>query len=217
MELGQFFTPDPVKRLLIELTDPQDQETVCDPASGSAGLLLGARAARPGARLRLKAVEVDAALARIARLNLLLSGEDAPAVFRTDTLQPLEALSAATEGAVGLESEDVVITNPPFGSKGKVTAVEILRQLSHVAAGRKAVAPEILFVERVVQLLRPGGRAGIVLPIGVLSNPSQRRVRDYLHNTCQVYASIALPPETFLPTGNGVNAAIIFSIELASV
>lgn len=209
-ELGQFFTPDPVKRLLIELTDPHDQETVCDPASGSAGLLLDARAARPAAHLRLEAVEVDASLARIARLNLFLSGADAPAVFRTDALQPLEALSAATEGAVEAESVDVVITNPPFGSKGKVTDTQILRQLPNVVGGRKAVPPEILFIERVVQVLRPGGRAGIVLPIGVLSNPSQRHVRDYLHATCQVYASIALPPETFMPTGNGVNAAMIF-------
>lgn len=209
-ELGQFFTPDPVKQLLVEITEPKDGEIVGDPASGTAGLLLDARAAKSEGEIELRGVEIDAALARIARLNLFLAGEVAPAIYRTDALQPLDQLVAATEGGIGPQTLDVVVTNPPFGSRGKVTDPAILGELKHVVGSRKAVAPEVLFIERVVQLLRPGGRAGIVVPVGILSNSSARHVRDYLHATCHVFASISLPAETFQPTGNGVNAAIIF-------
>jgi type I restriction enzyme M protein len=209
-EQGQFFTPDPVKQMLVEITRPRRGEVVGDPATGTAGLLLDARAACEGNGISLRGVETDAALARIARLNLFLAGDSQPAVYRTDALRPLDQLETSTEACFGRETLDVVITNPPFGSRGKVIDPAILGGLQNVAGGRKAVPPEILFIERIIQLLRPGGRAGVVLPVGILSNPSLRHVRDYIHRTCQVFASISLPPETFQPTGNGVNAAIIF-------
>lgn len=214
-EQGQFFTPDPVKQLLIEITKPGQGEVVGDPATGTAGLLLDARAACGDQGISLRGVEIDAALTRIARLNLFLAGESRPAIYRADALQPLDQLEASTEGLFGPQTLDVVITNPPFGSRGKVSDSAILGGLQNVAGGRKAVPPEILFMERIVQLLRPGGRAGIVLPVGILSNPSLRHIRDYIHRTSQVFASISLPPETFQPTGNGVNAAIIFFRRLA--
>jgi type I restriction enzyme M protein len=207
-ELGQFFTPDPVKTLLTHLTRPAEGDVCCDPASGTAGLLLEVRQFQPASQVR--AAEVDSALARLARLNLFLSGEDEPEVHRLDALRPMDELLQESSGRLGPECCDVVVSNPPFGSKGKVSSREILSDLRNVTGGKSSVAPEILFIERIAQLLRPGGRAGIVLPIGVLSNPSTSHVRRFLRSVGRIYATVALPIATFKPTGNSVQAAIVF-------
>ena len=207
-ELGQFFTPDPLKQLLIALTCPRSGEVVGDPASGTAGLLLDVVRNVPESVVR--AAEVDAVLARLARLNLYLAGAHAAEVVRIDSLQPLSELSAATSGRLGRDAFDVIVTNPPFGSKGKVSDPDILRDLPVTASGKRSVAPEILFVERIVQMLKPGGRAGIVLPSGLLSNSSAAGLRSYLRAQGRIYATVALPVETFQPTGNSVNAALMF-------
>jgi type I restriction enzyme M protein len=207
-ELGQFFTPDPVKTLLTHLTRPGDGDVCCDPASGTAGLLLEIRQFQPASRIR--AAEVDSALARLARLNLFLAGEDEPEVHRLDALRPMDDLAESSSGRLGPECCDVIVSNPPFGSKGRVSDQAILSDLPNVTGGKNSVSPEVLFIERIVQLLRPGGRAGIVLPMGILSNPSTRHVRQFLRSTGRIYATVALPAETFKPTGNSVQAAILF-------
>jgi len=207
-ELGQFFTPDPVKSLLIEMTNPRVGEVVADPASGSAGLLLNAGLYQPDAHL--VATEIDAALARLAQVNLSLSGYGTAKVLRLDALAPLSRLAESSDDLVTESSFDVIVTNPPFGSKGKIGDSTVLEDLSHVSAGKASMPPEILFVERIVQLLKPGGRAGIVVPSGMLSNPSLRHVRGFLRESGRIYATISLPVETFMKTGNSVNAAILF-------
>lgn len=207
-ELGQFFTPDPVKALLVGLTSPTKGSLVGDPASGSAGLLLEASQVVPDVKIR--AVEIDASLARLARMNLYLSGIDEPDVVRADALLPLGILREVTGGRVAAGIFDIIVTNPPFGSKGKISDPMVLAGLAEASAGKKAVAPEILFIERVVQLLRDGGRAGIVLPLGILSNASAAYIRRYLRRKGRIYATVALPPETFRPTGNSVNSALVF-------
>ncbi|HET9677466.1 MAG TPA: N-6 DNA methylase [Solirubrobacterales bacterium] len=207
-ELGQFFTPDPIKKLLVAMTRPAPGDVCCDPASGTAGLLLEVRKCQPLAKI--VGAEVDAALARLARLNLLFAGEERPEIHRLDALRPLGDVSHLSGGSLRGESCNVIVSNPPFGSKGKVSNPEILAEMPHVIASKKAVPPELLFIERIVQLLRAGGRAGIVLPIGILSNPSTSHVREYLRSTGRIYATVSLPAETFRPTGNSVQASIIF-------
>lgn len=207
-ELGQFFTPDPVKSLLVRMTGPRPDEAIADPASGSGGLLLDAH--RYQAESTLVASEIDASLARLARLNFVLSGVRSFEVHRVDALRPTSELSQRTNGSLEGSSIDVVVSNPPFGSKGKVNDPEILAELQEVSSGKTSMAPEILFIERIVQLLKPGGRAGIVLPSGVLSNPSLRHVRSFLRNSGRIYATVSLPVETFMATGNSVNSSILF-------
>lgn len=207
-ELGQFFTPDPVKALLVGLTLPTAGSLIGDPASGSAGLLLDAHRSVPG--LKVRAVEIDASLARLARMNLYLSGIANPDVVRADALLPLATLDDVTAGRVAAAIFDFIVTNPPFGSKGKISDPIVLANLAEAAAGKKAVAPEVLFIERVVQLLKDGGRAGIVLPLGILSNTSAGYIRGFLRREGRIYATITLPPETFRPTGNSVNSALLF-------
>lgn len=203
-EKGQFFTPPPAKLLLSAILDLQPDEVVLDPACGSGGLLFEVKTSR------VAGIEVDPALARVARLSLLIRGDLRGEIVHADSLAPRTQLGESLPEWMRPGLVDVVMTNPPFGSKAKVVDGEALRDLPALGADRTAVAPEVLFVERVVQWLRPGGRAGIVLPVGLLANPSTSYVREYLRREAEIVATISLPPETFRPAENGVQAALLF-------
>lgn len=117
---------------------------------------------------------------------------------------------------------DMVMTNPPFGAKIKVEGQEILEQydLAHswkkegnkwVMEGvlRNAIPPEVLFIERCVQFLKPGtGRLGMVVPDGILGNPENEYIRYWIIANCQILASVDLPVETFLPR-TGTQTSVI--------
>jgi type I restriction enzyme M protein len=111
---------------------------------------------------------------------------------------------------------DVVMTNPPFGSNIPVTDPNILRnyELAHVwertadggfrNTGRLqgSVAPEVLFIERCLEWLKPAGRMGIVLPDGILGNPGDEYIRWWLLRHCWILASVDLPVEVFIVEAN---------------
>jgi len=239
-EKGQFFTPDPVKRLIVGIIDPKPNEIILDPAAGSAGLLVQAidhirrklpdtdalPATRTSHRERQKSallrtlgqyaadrvfgVEIDPTLVRVARLNVALQADAHGNIFAADALAPWDQLSPATHGKLTRDSVDIVITNPPFGTKGKVDDPRVLAGFPNVARDRGKQVPDILFLERIVQLLKPGGRAGIVLPYGDLANSSLAYVREFLRATCHIFAVVSLPGPTFRPAENSVKAAVLF-------
>ena len=115
-----------------------------------------------------------------------------------------------------LGTMDVVLTNPPFGADIPVTEPHILRnyELAHdwerTDAGtyrntgklQGSVAPQILFIERCFEWLRPGGRMGIVLPDGILSNAGDEYIRAWILRNAYVLASVSLPIETFVVDAN---------------
>lgn len=121
---------------------------------------------------------------------------------------------------------DIVATNPPFGTKIKIDDEEVLRdyELGHdwkydeerlrwiKQAGKLSSGqpPEILFIERVVRLLKPGtGRACMVLPNGILGNPNDEYIRAWLLRNTQIEASISMPVELFLPKV-GIQTHLLF-------
>jgi type I restriction enzyme M protein len=122
-----------------------------------------------------------------------------------------------------LGTMDFVFTNPPFGAKIPIDDPRILKQfdLGHrwvkdegqwVRKGelQARVAPEVLFVERCVQWVKPGtGKVAIVLPDGILGNPDAASIRYWILTHCQVLASVDLPVEAFLPQV-GVQASLLF-------
>ncbi|MBK1704746.1 hypothetical protein CKO40_09395 [Halochromatium glycolicum] len=123
-------------------------------------------------------------------------------------------------------SFDIVATNPPFGTKIKIDDEDLLTEYtglgfrwaydedrgfwSQSSKLQKKIAPEILFIERVVRLLKPGtGRACIVLPNGILGNPDDEYIRQWLLKECQILALVAMPVELFLPKV-GIQTHLIF-------
>jgi type I restriction enzyme M protein len=120
---------------------------------------------------------------------------------------------------------DLIATNPPFGTKIKIDSEEILGRYDlgfrwtydkernlwkKTAQLQKGVPPEILFIERVVRLLKPGtGRACIVLPNGILGNPDDEYIRAWILRHCQVLALVGMPVELFLPKV-GIQTHLVF-------
>ena len=213
---GQFFTPRNVVLMMIEMLQPASGERIIDPACGSGGFLayIARHLAHRGAKdYTIVGIDKDAFLARLAKIYLALIGEERAMIFCENSLERPQHWNTPTQRAVPLESFDLILTNPPFGAKIPVVGKELLRQyaLGHRWIEKNGTwqrttelldkqPPQILFIERCLQLLKPGGRAGIVLPEGVFGNPSDRYVWEYVRQHAAVLAIVSLPPETFQPS-----------------
>lgn len=189
---------------------------------------------REYARRCLYGIDVDADLRKAARMNMVMNDDGHGNIFNFNSLEfGVEGLTVdemakfkkKTDNRDGFDSFDFVFTNPPFGSKIPVTEPRVLRayQLGKAwtksATGwtcterpEKKVPPEILFIERCYQLLKPGtGQLAIVLPNGILGNPGERMefVRWWMLHHMELLASVDLPAETFLPSVS-VQASCVF-------
>lgn len=163
--------------------------------------------------------DFDPALVRATTMNLMMAAGSTGNVFHLDSLSfpsgHLDGLKEAKD-AIPLGSIDVLMTNPPFGSDIPITDPGILGSYDLAAKWDKdgeggykrgngyqsAVAPEVLFIQRAVEWLKPGGRMGIVLPDGILGNPGDEPIRQWILRNCWVLASVDLPVETFIVEAN---------------
>jgi type I restriction enzyme M protein len=159
--------------------------------------------------------DFDPFLVRAAQMNAVMASNAEANLFNINSLEfpagHLPGLADAKKVAE-LGTMDIVITNPPFGSEIPITDPNILKhfELAHSweqteqglfrNTGRlqSSVAPEVLFLERCVDWLRPGGRAGIVIPNGILGNPGDEYIRSWLLRHCWILASVELPVEVFI-------------------
>ena len=163
--------------------------------------------------------DFDPFLIRASQMNMVMAGDGKGHLYHLNSLEfpagHLPGVKSARRTAQ-LGSADVVMTNPPFGSTIPITDANILERfdLAHVwertddgsfrNTGRLqgSVAPEILFIERCLDWLRPGGRLGIVLPDGILGNPAAEYIRWWILRHAWVLASVDLPVETFIVEAN---------------
>lgn len=183
---GQFLTPRHVCTALVRMVDPQPGERVVDPACGTGGFLV--EAARHGATGPLVGVDLDPAAIRLARLFAAL--DDLPLeLHHADGLAP-GAVEAAAGGPI-----DVVLTNPPFA--GDVRDPVLLDTFETARLTRPE--RDVLFLERALNLLRPGGRLGAVVPAGRLASQRAAPLRDWLVRRLHITAVVSLPDATFQP------------------
>jgi type I restriction enzyme M protein len=162
--------------------------------------------------------DFDPFLIRASQMNMVMAGDGKSHLYHLNSLEfptgHLPDVSRADRD-IPLGTAHIIVTNPPFGADIPITDPAILRQydLAHrwveTPSGfqrtkelQKTVAPEILFVERCLQWLRPGGRAAIVLPDGVLGNPALKYVRAWLLEHAWIIASVDLPVEAFIAEAN---------------
>lgn len=208
-ENQQYFTPRHIVDFMVAFCNPQADAVVCDPACGSGGFLVGAlqhvRRDRPEITLQLRGAEIDDRMGWVARINLLMHGGDPRAIHTlrgAGSLAPLAALTHALPAA----SFDLILTNPPFGSD--MTDRDALRQLA-MGRGRGSRRRGVLFVERCLELLRPGGRLAIVLDDSVLNLASNQDVREYVLEHSVVEAVISLPDVTFMPYSTAKSSILV--------
>ncbi len=162
--------------------------------------------------------DFDQSLVRTAQMNAVMASNAEGNFFHMNSLEfPSGHLEEkAAQEVAPLGSVDVVMTNPPFGAAIPITDPNILRpfDLAHTwertdegafrNTGRLqgSVSPEVLFIERCVDWLKPGGRMGIVLPDGILGNPGDEYIRWWILRNCWVLASVDLPVEVFIVEAN---------------
>lgn len=221
---GQFFTPRSVTNLLVEALNPQPNETVLDPACGAGGFLASvcAHLHRKGVRTQdlakgLYGIDKDSYLALLAKVHISLLTGGHPTVVNGDSI----ALQNGTKGLrqyLPDEGVDVILTNPPFGAKIVAANPEVIATFDLARKWVKnpltgitepgtkvssSVPPQVLFVERCLSLLKPGGRLGMVLPESILSNKSYRHVVEYLLRHTEIHAVMGMPEALFKTSGKG--------------
>ena len=178
-------------------------------------------------------------LVKATKMNMVMNNDGSGNIFQTDSLLPpheweqefresltktldIEPSSLRNRDMIGYF--DVIITNPPFGSKIPIKDPHILEQydIGHIwerdkTASNKwiktsrfqsSVPPEQLFIERCIQLLKPGGRLGIVLPDSILGAPGLGYIREWLIHNTRIIASIDLDADTFQPR-NGTQTSVL--------
>jgi len=231
---GQFRTPRHIIQLICELVNPKLGEKIADPACGTGGFLLaayhhilrdftsekyissdieddgdglkkGTKADKitPNQRKKLNehtffGFDIDVNMVRIGLMNLMMHGITRPNIEYMDTLSK----KYKEEGVY-----DVILANPPF--KGSIDREDINESLE---IGKLSGNPktELLFIERIIRSLKPSGRAGIIIPDGVLfgSSKAHKLVRKMLLDTCELQAVISMPSGVFRPYA-GVSTAIL--------
>jgi type I restriction enzyme M protein len=212
---GQYFTPREAIRCVVRCMKPDIRESpdfsIHDPACGTAGFLIGAyewmmKQTHEGADLRredrerlqkrtFSGVEIVLETRRLALMNLYLHEIEAD-IYYGDAL---------AEGPHLSRRYDCVMTNPPFGTKGAGEAP--LREDFTVKTSNK----QLNFLQHLMTILKPGGRAAIVLPDNVLfEEHAGREVRKLLLSDCDLHTILRLPIGTFTPYSPGVKANILF-------
>ncbi len=239
-DFGQYFTPREIIKFAVEMMQPKNDEKVLDPACGSGGFLLYAldevrrqseEYGDPGsverykywhdfAEKRLFGIEINDEIARVAKMNMIIHDDGHTNVIGHDALERFEKICKDSENKhFKKDTFDLILTNPPFGAKVKLTERPYLKDfdLGHSedktgkTKERKNQKTEILFIERVWQFLKPGtGRAAVVLPDGVLTNSSLQHVRNFMLERFQLLAVVSLPQTAFAHFGAGVKASVVF-------
>lgn len=304
-ELGQFFTPRTIVEYMIDILDPQEDESVCDPCCGSGGFLIKAfeyvrekiedsikhtkdkikqnyfddhyyslnekeqakvvqlvndhfkklnaefdienRKSRfhKLAHSYFFGTDANPRMARTAKMNMIMQGDGHGGVHHHDGLIDVNGIYE--------EKFDIILTNPPFGSRVdkaiRITDLDIpsadkikrykdlygedyqkiidnLKEwanydngknksrgksvLSLFEVGKMSNLTEVLFIERCLNLLKPGGRMAIVLPEGVLNNPNLQKVRNYVESKAKIINITSIPQDVFIASGAMVKPSLLF-------
>lgn len=305
-ELGQFFTPRTIVDFMVEILDPQEGETICDPCCGSGGFLITAfEYIRNNIdediksqiqkiketyydpnfeRLSLKkqqeidakvqnliqnlnkefdiknensryynlshnyiyGIDANPRMARTAKMNMIMHGDGHGGVHHHDGLLNVNGIYE--------NRFDVILTNPPFGARvdksSRVSNTDIptdeqivlctkkygteylskvinpLKEWAEFDNGNKlpkgksildlyemgsmSTLTEVLFIERCLNLLKAGGRMGIVLPEGILNNTNLQKVRDFVEGKAKIILITSIPQDVFIASGATVKPSLLF-------
>ncbi len=212
---GQFRTPRHIIKLMVELTAPTPKDVICDPASGTCGFLVAA-----GEYLRDKhpdlfndttrrehfhhgmfhGYDFDNTMLRIGSMNMALHGVENPNIRYKDSL--------AQDHAGDEETYSLILANPPFA--GSLDFENAAKDLLALVKTKKT---ELLFLTLFLRLLKPGGRAAVIVPDGVLfgSSKAHKELRRMIVEEQKLDAVISLPSGCFKPYAGVSTALLMFT------
>ena len=160
-----------------------------------------------------RGIDKDAFLSKVAKAYMAILGDGRGGVYCENSLEHVAKWGNQTRNNVQLGEFDVVITNPPFGKKLAIDSQELLEQydLGHrwtyseqgdtfeKSAIQDKQPPQILFIERCLELLKPGGKLGIVLLESIFGMPKYRYIVDFLQRNTRILAVVTMPEDLFQP------------------
>ena len=221
-DAGQFRTPRNIIDFIVDVVNPTKDDKILDPACGTAGFLVSSyrhileqhdgkndpekkeKPLTPDERKRLmnnlEGYDIDPGMARIARVNMYLHGFKNPRIHQYDALSSDERWRAKF---------NVILANPPFMSpRGGIQP--------HNKFSIKSSRSEVLFVDYIMSHLRPNGRAGIIVPEGIIfqSSIAYKELRKKLVED-GLYAVVSLPSGVFMPYSGVKTSILLFDNEIA--
>lgn len=216
---GQFRTPRHIIRLMVDMVAPQPTDTVCDPSAGTCGFLVATddylRENHADAfynndfkahynHALFNGVEFDPSMVRIGAMNLMLHGIESPNLISADAL--------SEDNGELKDAYSLILANPPF--KGSLDYEAIEPSLLRTVKTKKT---ELLFLALMLRMLKPGGRAAVIVPDGVLfgSSKAHKAIRREIIEGQQLQAVISMPSGVFKPYA-GVSTAILFFVKTNS-
>lgn len=209
---GEFFTPRHIIKAMIDIVDPKIGETICDPAMGTGGFLIGAlnhilkengNGHEDGRNLTNEqfaflhdetffGYEQNRKTYRMALMNMYLHGANNPKLERINTLG---------DGTHTDRKYDVIFANPPYGGK-----IDNVRGNFTISTNKT----ELLFLQHIIQTLKEGGRAGVILPEGVMfQSGAAQKIREILLSQCETFTVVSMPAGVFQPY-TGVKTDLLF-------
>ncbi|WP_404427172.1 type I restriction-modification system subunit M [Ureibacillus chungkukjangi] len=211
---GQFRTPRHIIKMIVELMKPTPEDKIIDPAMGSAGFLVEASEYLREKHNDLFLVQglkdhfhnnmffgndMDITMLRIGAMNMMLHGVDNPNISYRDSL---------SEENKDKELYTLVLANPPF--KGSLDYEAVSNDLLTVAKTKKT---ELLFLTLFLRILKPGGRAAVIVPDGVLfsSSNAHKAIRKEIIDNNKLEAIISMPSGVFKPYAGVSTAVLIFT------
>lgn len=214
-ENGQFRTPRHIIDLIVRLMNPGPEDTICDPAAGTAGFLMMAaehvRREHPGlfydAESRkhfeteaFTGYDFDETMLRIGAMNMTLHGIEEPRIFYRDSL--------AEGGSDDVGHYSMILANPPFA--GSLDNESCSKDLLKVVKTKKT---ELLFLALFLRMLQTGGRAAVIVPDGVLfgSSKAHKGIRQALVDDHRLEAVISLPSGVFRPYAGVSTGILVFT------
>lgn len=169
-------------------------------------------------------IDKDSFLSKVAKAYLAILGDGRGGIHCENSLEHSSEWDGKTRNDITEEAFDIILTNPPFGKKLAIDSKSLLSryELGHRWKQNKngifekgAVLdkqpPQILFIERCITLLKPGGRMGIVLPETIFGMPKYRYVVDYMRRQGRINAVVTLPEDTFQPETHAKCCVVIFT------
>ena len=223
--MGQYFTPDPIVELAVEIVQPKASDLILDPFCGSGHFLtkcLSYVVRNQSSKIpehdmsqfkffHLHGIEKSDRMVRIAMTDMLLHDDGHTNVRNTDSLLSFDNYPDLTGTREDWNRDpaifDIVLTNPPFGSTMTREAMDMLGRFD-LGHGRKSLPLEVLGLERSCQFLKPGGRLAIILPEHLLKGKSNRYVRQWLFRVGELKAVISFPEDAFKPFGATVRTCL---------
>jgi type I restriction enzyme M protein len=236
--MGQYFTPRPIVRFMIDFLEPSIDDFLIDPACGSGGFLIytlermrkelftkldekdAAYRWQDFALKQVYGIEINSQLARVSMMNMIIHEDGHTNIENADALDNPDNWKRQKIREYFSKKFTLLLTNPPFGASVKEREKPYLPnyELGGKLKRRNRQNTEILFIERCLDFLKPGGRMGIVLPDGILTNSSLQYVRDFVNEKAQILGVVSLPQTAFKrpaskgsgDSGSGVKASLLF-------